>query len=128
MTKSTLNKTSPRPDISTKKETVLEKKPNMMSNLTDEERHLYGDRFPLEYMKLDFLGRYHLFIYLNCRGGFALVWLGASKKSAKKYAVKQILKNHLDESQSKELKYGRMFFENGGIPREKFKMHPGINL
>lgn len=109
---------SPYQDNTVKKEQSpsLERKPNMMSNLSDEERHNYGDRFPLEYMKLDFLGR----------GGFAIVWLGASKKSGKKYAVKQILKNNMviNESQIKELKWGKHLFENGG-PKEKFKNSEG---
>jgi hypothetical protein len=49
-----------------------------------------------------------------------------SKKTGKQVAVKQILKNAMDESQKKELKYGQFFFKTGGEPQEKFKNYPGL--
>ena len=33
--------------------------------LTEEEKNSYGDRFPEEYSKLDFLGRYAFFKFIN---------------------------------------------------------------
>lgn len=92
------------------------KKAAYKSMLTEEERKQYGDRFPEDFDKIDFLGR----------GGFALVWLGIEKKTGKKVAVKQILKGAGTESQKKELYYGQMLFGRDGLPVEEVRRYPGI--
>ncbi len=38
--------------------------------MTEEEKLVYGERFPLTHNKIDILGK----------GGFALVWLASEKK------------------------------------------------
>jgi len=97
-----------------KKETIEKPKPAKYT-LTDDEKATYGDRFPKEYIKLDFLGR----------GGFALVWLGACKSTGRKVAVKQIVKSALNDSSKKELYYGQLLFEEGGRPRPEFLAYEG---
>ena len=92
------------------------KKAAYKSLLTEEERKQYGDRFPEDFDKIDFLGR----------GGFALVWLGIEKKTGKKVAVKQIVKGAGTESQKKELYYGQMLFGRDGLPQEDVRRYLGI--
>jgi len=100
----------------TSKQDAIIKKNAYKSQMTDEEKKLYGDRFLEDYEKIDFLGR----------GGFALVWLGIERKTGKKVAVKQILKGAGTESQKKELYYGQSLFGKDGLPHEDIRSFPGI--
>jgi len=50
--------------------------------MTEEEKNIYGDRFPIKYKKISLLGK----------GGCALVWLGNNISTNQKVAVKQFSK------------------------------------
>ena len=54
---------------------------NCQNDLTEEQFKNFGDRFPVNFVKVNLLGR----------GGFSLVWLGVQKKSKRRVAIKQIL-------------------------------------
>lgn len=51
--------------------------------MTDEEKQIYGNRFPKGYKKVNMLGR----------GGCALVWLAIDERNGQKVAVKQFPKS-----------------------------------
>eukprot|EP01017_Pseudomicrothorax_dubius_P029393 TRINITY_DN3566_c0_g2_i7.p1 TRINITY_DN3566_c0_g2~~TRINITY_DN3566_c0_g2_i7.p1 ORF type:complete len:483 (-),score=101.42 TRINITY_DN3566_c0_g2_i7:205-1653(-) len=91
-------------------------KPSMMSQLSEDERAQYGDRFPENYEKLDFLGR----------GGFALVWLSQERGTRNVCAIKQILKSNMNDSFKNEIGFGTFFFENG-LPKSEFEDFEGMN-
>eukprot|EP00347_Sterkiella_histriomuscorum_P016998 403351053 len=90
--------------------------------ITEEEKQIYGNRFPQSYKKVKLLGR----------GGCALVWLGKDEKNGDQLvAVKQFPKSSSQisnlESGYKELSINRKFFQSKGVPFEAYSSNPGIN-
>ncbi|CDW87876.1 protein kinase domain containing protein [Stylonychia lemnae] len=90
--------------------------------LTDEEKQIYGNRFPSGYKRIKLLGR----------GGCALVWLAKDEKNGdRQVAVKQFPKAGGQqanlESGYKELQMNRRFFQYNGVPYDAYSQNPGIS-
>ena len=90
--------------------------------MTDEEKTIYGDRFPQGYQKISLIGK----------GGCALVWLGKKIGSDTKIAIKQFAKSGAYKSKSDiesckaEIEIGKTLFESKGVAKDDYEEYPGV--